>query len=418
MIAVVGGGISGLALAHYLRARGADCTVLESQLRSGGVIQTVTIEGLPLDMGPQRTRLTPDVRALIADVGLADEVLIASEELSLLVFRKGRLSQAPLSVRQAFTTDLLTWTEKARVLLEPLTGGLREGETAGGFFRRKLGGAAYEAIVAPLYGGLYASDPDRMPARHALAATLRELGVKRSILWRALTARKGVASAPPCSFRRGMGALPSALANGLGPSLHMGCAVTGLRPRPEGGFVLALDGDDDVVADEVALCCPARAAAGLLKPTAPDAAARLEQVRYNPLAVVHLKGEEDLVGAGYQVALGEGLQTRGVTWNASLFGRSGIYTAFLGGMRNPAVVEEDDGRLGQIAADEFTRVTGCEVRVLHVGRTWIPAWDESWDALDGLRLPDGVHICANYAARPGIQGRLTDAKRLAARLSP
>ena len=61
---------------------------------------------------------------------------------------------------------------------------------------------------------------------------------------------------------------------------------------------------------------------------------------------------------------------------------------------------------------------GCKVRVLHVGRTRIPAWDESWDALDGLRLPDGVHICANYAGRPGIQGRLTDAKRLAVRLSP
>ncbi len=81
------------------------------------------------------------------------------------------------------------------------------------------------------------------------------------------------------------------------------------------------------------------------------------------------------------------------------------------------MVEKDDGRIGRIASDEFTRVTGCEVRVLHVGRTRIPAWDESWEALDGLRLPDGVHICANYAARPGIQGRLTDAKRLAARLA-
>jgi len=418
VIAIVGGGISGLALAHYLRARGAECLVLESQPRPGGVIQTVDIEGLPLDMGPQRTRLTPEVRALITDVGLGDEVLTASGELSLLVFRKGRLSQAPLSLRQAFTTDLLTWTEKARVLLEPLTGGLREGETAGGFFRRKLGGGAYEALIAPLYGGLYASDPDRMPARHALATTLRDLGVKRSILWRALTARKGVSSAPPCSFRHGMSALPSALADGLGASLRTGCFVTGLRPRPEGGFVLALEDDDDVVADEVALCCPARAAAGLLKKTAPDAATRLEQIRYNPLAVVHLKGDEDLGGAGYQVALGEGLQTRGVTWNASLFGRPGLYTAFLGGMQNPDVVEEDDDRLGQIAADEFAHVTGCKVRVLHVGRTRIPAWDESWNALDGLRLPDGVYICANYAARPGIQGRLTDAKRLAVRLSP
>ena len=418
MIAIVGGGISGLALAHYLRGRGAECVVIEPQDRPGGVIHTVKIESLPLDMGPQRTRLTPDVRALIADVGLTDEVLTSSEELSLFVYRKGRLSQAPLSIRQAFTTDLLTLPEKARVLLEPLTGALREGETAGGFFRRKLGSAAYEALIAPLYGGLYASDPDRMPARHALAPTLRELGVGRSILWRALTARKRVSAALPCSFRRGMGALPLALAETLGSVVRTGTAVTELRPRAEGGYVIVLDNDDEVVADDVALCCPARVAAGLLAPTASDAAARLERIRYNPLAVVHLKGGQDLVGAGYQVALGEGLQTRGVTWNAGLFGRPGLYTVFMGGMRNPDLVKEDDDRLGRIAVDEFTRVTACEARVLHVGRTWIPAWDESWDALDGLRLPAGVHICSNYAARPGIQGRLTDAKRLAARLAP
>ncbi len=418
MIAIVGGGISGLALAHYLSGWGAECVVLESRPRPGGVIHTLEAEGLPLDMGPQRTRLTQDVRALISDLGLSEQVVTASGELSLFVYRKGRLSRAPLSIRQAFTTDLLTLPEKARVLLEPLTGGLREGETAGGFFRRKLGDAAYEALIAPLYGGLYASDPDRMPARHALAPTLKELGVRRSILWRALTARKRVSSALPCSFRDGMGALPLALAERLGPRVRLSSGVTGLRPRAEGGYALTVEGGHDFVADAVALCCPAGGAAGILRTVAPEATARLDRIRYNPLAVVHLKGERDLEGAGYQVALGEGLETRGVTWNAGMFGRPGLYTVFMGGMRNPAFVEEADERIGQIARDEFTRVTGCDARVLHVGRTWIPAWDESWDALDGMSLPDGLHICANYAARPGIQGRLTDAKRLAARLAP
>lgn len=416
MIGIVGGGISGLALAHYLEGLGVECLVFEAGSRPGGVIHTVVSGGLPLDMGPQRTRLTPDVRALIADVGLTGQVLTPAGELALFVYRKGRLSRAPLSVGQAFSTDLLTLPEKLRVLLEPLTGGLRDGETAGAFFRRKMGDAAYEALIAPLYGGLYASDPDRMPARHALAATLKELGVGRSILWRALTARKRVGGSPPCSFREGMAALPKAIAARLGERVRLGASVTGLEPRPDGGYALAVDGSESVVVDQVALCCPAGVAAGLLRPLSADAAQRLRHLRYNPLAVVHLGGDRDLEGAGYQVALGEGLETRGVTWNAGLFGRPGLYTAFLGGMKNPALVHESDERLGAIAREEFTRVTGCEARVLRVGRTWIPAWDESWDALDGLELPPGVHLCANYAARPGIQGRLSDAKRLAGRL--
>ena len=156
---------------------------------------------------------------------------------------------------------------------------------------------------------------------------------------------------------------------------------------------------------------------GLLGGAYPAAAARLSALRYNRLALVYLKAETRLRGLGYQVAFGESLETRGVTWNDSLFGRPGLYTAYLGGMKNPALCDWDDGRIAEIAREEFEVVTGYRAEVVHVSRTRIPAWDETWEGLEGVQWPRNLHFCSNYTARPGILGRIAEAKHLAATLA-
>ena len=420
MIAIVGGGISGLALSHHLGREGLEHVVLEREDVPGGVMRTEQVRGQPLDTGPQRTRMTADVRELVEAVHLEGELLVAPEALPLWVFKSGRLRKVPLTPADALRTDLLSWGGKLRMLAEPLTGGPRADESVADFFSRKFGREAYASFLGPLYGGLYASDPARMKARHGLSITLREFGVEGSLLLAAL--RKGLRAReeiPTVSFREGLGALPRALAAAAGPRVRLGTPVEGLE-RGEEGYRLRLGGrggGSSLRAERVVLALPAPAAATLLAALAPEAAARIGRLRYNRLAVVHLESRCELRGYGYQVAFGEPLETRGVTWNASIFGRDGIYTAYLGGMKNPSLVEEEDGRLASLAADEFRTATGCPATPLLVSRTHIPAWDESWDALAGLTLPEGVGLCANWSARPGIPGRIAQARQLARRLS-
>ena len=201
MIGIVGGGISGLVLAHELVVLGADVTLWESEDRPGGVLWSERKKGLVLELGPQRARLSPGFRSLVADLGLTDELVTADTGLPLFVYCRGRLRQAPLSLRQAFATDLLPWSSKIRVLAEPFSAGLRHDETVGLFLRRKFGRTAYRRLLGPLYGGLYGSDPDRMPARYALTQTLAHLGVRQSILFRMLRGAGEVSAATPCSFR-------------------------------------------------------------------------------------------------------------------------------------------------------------------------------------------------------------------------
>lgn len=421
MIAVVGAGITGLALGHELARRNRDFILIDAAPNPGGVIRSIRVDGHLLELGPQRSRLTPPIAALIDELGLRDQVVTAPLDLPLKVYRNGRLRQVPFSLGAAVSTDLISWPGKLRVLLEPFRGGARPEETVASFLTRKFGREAYLSMLGPLYGGLYASDPADMLMRHSLSRVLAEFGVEGSIL-RALARKRrgrrrkaaGQRTTPaPLSFRDGLATLPAALYARHRDRVLLGTPVLGVE---RAGSRLALRIPDGVIeCDELVLTTPADVAAGLLREVAPGAAP-LERLNYNRLAVVHLRSDYEHSAMGYQVALDESLETRGVTFNHSLFGRTGVYTAFLGGARSPELVRLPDLRIGAIAAAEFELVTGRQAEVIHVSRVRMPAWDRSWAALSEVRLPPNIHLATNYESRPGMPGRLARARELAERL--
>lgn len=411
MIAIVGAGITGLALGHELARRGVDFVVLEASDAPGGVIRSGCVDGHRLDWGPQRTRLTPLLAGLVAELGLMDEVVTAPPGLPLLVYAAGRLRRVGFSAGGLLAGDLLSPGARARLLLEPLTGGPRDGETVARYFSRKLGRQAYERLAGPLYGGLYASDPADMVVGLSLGHVLRELGVGRSLALALLRRGGRVVPPPACSFRGGMAALPRALHRLHADRVRLASPVHAIL-RNGGGYRLETAGGPLDTA-HVVLTVPAPAAARLLRRAAPDAAARAGGLVYNPLAIVHLHAEGTPAALGYQVALGEGLRTRGVTFNAAMFAREGVHTAYLGGASAPGVADLPDEQAGSVAVDELRLVTGGDARVISVRRERMPAWDRSWAALEGFRLPPGLHVAAGWESRPGLPGRLAQARRLA-----
>lgn len=433
MIVVVGAGITGLALAHELESRGAEYIVLEASERPGGVIRSIRNGARVLESGPQRTRLTPAVRALVHELGLDSELLTADAGLPLFVFSRGRLRRVPYSPFGALTSGLLSPLGKLRILAEPLFAPAEATETVAEYLSRAFGPEAYVHLLGPFFGGLYGSDPADMPARHSLLPLLEDLGISgESLLLAALRrSRSSRSQAPACSFRSGLHALPRELYRMHSGRIHLQAPVRNVR---RAGSSLVVETDDERwTPKHLILTVPAEEAARLLRRVLPAAAAALASLRYNPLAMAFLESEAPLSGLGYQVALDESLETRGVTFNASLFGptardsagtpthsangREGVYTAFLGGSRNPGLVEMPDDWIAEVACNEFRAATRTEARALRVGRVRMPAWDRSWDALESLDLPADIHLATNYTARVGITGRLAQAARLADRLT-
>ncbi len=414
MIAVVGGGVTGLAVAWETVQRGADCIVLEATERPGGVIRSGEVEGRVVEWGPQRTRATPALTHLVHALALDGEVVTAPAGLDLFVHRDGALTRVPFSVASFLRSDVVSTAAKVRLLLEPLTAGADPTERVASYFRRKLGDEIYRTLVAPLYGGLYASDPADMEVGIALGPLLRELGVDRSLLL-ALARRGGkVTPAAACSFREGMQTLTDALAVALGDRLRLSAPVESLE-RGRGAWRLRLeDGGKVIEAEHVVVTAPAPVAGRLLERVAPAEGARVRALRYNPLAIVQLDADTELHGLGFQVAFERpaGL-LRGVTFNSSLFGRTNLYTAFLGGALRPEVVDMPEDSLAESAVSEFRRTTGYEARPLAVGRAWMPAWDVSWRGMGNLSLPEGLHLAGGWWSRPGLPGRFAEARRVA-----
>jgi len=422
-VGVVGAGVTGLALVHHLRERNVDVVALEASGEPGGVVRSAEVEGRLLEYGPQRARLTSGIEALVDDVGLRDELLEADPGLPMYVYADGRLRVVPFSVGKFLTTDLLSWRGKLRLLAEPLTAPGSEDEMAAELFTRKFGREAYENLVGPLFGGIYGSDPAEMPAGYAPSPILKLEARAGSLLKPALKRALKNERTPPVSFDGGLQRLPEALYEANAAAVDLERPVEAVEAASDGYRLVTPDGME--IVDRVVVTTPADVSADLLADLAPDAADRLRELRYNPLALVHLAADSDREGFGYQVRHDEDLRTLGVSWNASLFGpgpsgagaanREGVYTCFLGGMHDPAIFDEDDETIGAIAAEEFEQVMDAGAEVLDVSRLGrgFPAWDTSWRALEGFEAPDGIYFATNYTDRMGLPGRVRQAERLA-----
>lgn len=412
-IGIIGGGITGLSLAHYLQEHGVSCHVFESKSNPGGVIQSETKNKRVIENGPQRMRLTESIQELVSTLGIRDELIVGDDSLPLFIYQNGKLRRVPSSFTEFLTSDILSWRGKLRLFAEPLTKPGEPDESARSLFERKFGTEAYEHIIEPLFGGIFGSDPSVMPAQHALSGMLafeeREGGLLIPGLKRIVTKERP----PPATFESGMQRLPNALADRYRSSISLGTPVQSVT-NIEGGYRIRTKRQDRDV-KEVIFTTPAYVTASLLEESDPDSAERLGALNYNALVIVHVHATTDLTGYGYQVSRKAGFTTLGVSWNASLFDRDGIYTCFLGGMATPDVIEWSDAKIGETAVSEFRQVTGAEAEVVNITRLpyAFPAYDHSWDALAELDLDDGVRLATNYTARMGVPSRVQEAKTIA-----
>jgi oxygen-dependent protoporphyrinogen oxidase len=180
-IAVIGGGISGLAAAHRLTELlpHARVVLFEASGRLGGVLDTAAVDGFLIERSADNFLTSPDSAIeLCRRLGLADQLLHTDEtRRRAFVVRKGRLLPVPagfylMSPRRLWpfiTSPLVSWPGKLRMLTEPLVArGGQADESVASFARRRLGREVYEQLVQPLVAGIYTADPEML----SMAATM------------------------------------------------------------------------------------------------------------------------------------------------------------------------------------------------------------------------------------------------------
>jgi oxygen-dependent protoporphyrinogen oxidase len=403
-VVVVGGGISGLAAAHHLvelRAQenlACEITLLEQGARLGGVIRTEQREGFLLEGGPDSfISEKPEAIALAKRIGIASRLIETNEaHRRSFVVREGRLRAVPegfhLLAPSRFwpfvTTDIFSWTGKARMALDlflPRRAAANgsDDESLAQFVRRRFGREALERMAQPMVGGIYTADPERLSLRATMPRFLEMERQHRSLIramWKAR--RKGSAQDSRAtsgaryslflSVDTGMQALVDAIVSRLRDvSIKLGTRVESLAfDHSRRQWNLRTNGDEMIVADAVCLALPAYASATLLRETDTQLAAELEAIPYASTATVNLAFKRadiphPLDGFGFVVPVIERRATLACTFASVKFtGRApaghALLRAFVGGALQPEMFELDEDEIVNAVCNDLRELLGIE----------------------------------------------------------
>ncbi len=378
-VAIVGGGISGLAAAWALHERRVPFVLLEASDRFGGVIRTENEAGFVLEAGPDSMLAQkPEGLALCRELGLDSRIVPTNlEQRKVYVLRRGRLVALPEGMALAIPTRIVPFLlsplfsplGKLRMGLEVLVRRRRDGadESVAGFLRRRFGQECLERIGEPLLAGIHAGDPERLSIR-ATFPRFVDLEAKHGSLVRGMWAAprpKGEAAFH--SLLGGMGELVDALVARLpSEALRRNSPVGALRPA-DGGFALEAPGGP-VTARAVILAVPPSRGAALLEPLLPEAGPVLRGVPFASTATL-LMGfrradvSHALDGYGLVVPKTEGLRTAALSFvSTKLPARAPaghvLLRGFVGGVRDPQVLDLDDAALVALVLREMRDVVG------------------------------------------------------------
>lgn len=428
-VAVIGGGISGLATAFGLMQRGASVEVLDKGARPGGVIGTVHRDGVLYETGPNSALdTTPLINELLDALGIRAERADASAVAATrFIVRDGKLVALPTSPGAFLTTPAFTLGAKLRLLREPfiVPAPPDAEESIAAFVRRRLGTEFLDYAIDPFVSGVYAGDPERIsvpaafPRLHALEQKYGSLikGQIRGARERRRNAEKAKNAAGSFSFRDGMQTITEALARAVG-RVATGVRVDRIARDADGAWTVTGTRDGEAVvrrARVMILAAPAYEAANLVRGLAPPAAEGLAAIEYAAVASVAtaFRREEiahSLAGFGFLVPKRERRQVLGTLFSSSMFeGRAPagtvLLTSFVGGLRNPDLPAQSDAAIAQLVQIELASLVGARGAPLWTAITrWthaIPQYnlghrERLRHVEDAERALPGLFFCANY----------------------
>src|SRR5678815_1878868 len=319
-IGIIGGGITGLASAHRLMELSRtvnqphEITVLEASSRLGGVILTEYNDGFLLEHGPDSfLSEKPETVDLARRLGLESQLQETNTQhrRSFIVNRNRLVALpsgfnllAPSRLWPFVTSDIVSWTGKARMALELLLpkGEMNGDESLASFVRRRFGKEALERIAQPMIGGIYTADPEQLSLEstmprflemerndRSLIMSLRKQARKKAITAEASGARYSLF----LTFDRGMQILVDRVAAQLPPAaVQLNTRVVSLSRNAEGWITRDTAGRNQTF-DAVCLALTAPVAAKLLSDEATQLADELSSIPYASTATINLAYNRD-----------------------------------------------------------------------------------------------------------------------------
>jgi oxygen-dependent protoporphyrinogen oxidase len=395
-IAIVGGGISGLAAAFSLeehrRAGAVEYTVYDSSPRLGGVLRTELIQDCLVEAGPDSfITEKPWAADLCRTLGLGDQLIGSNDaERKTYILVHGRLIPMPDGLMFMVPTKILptgfsplfSWSTKLRMAQELLhSPRAADGdESVAALVERHYGSEMVDRLADPLLSGVYGGEASSLSVR-AVLPRFAEMERTHGSLGRAmLEARKKILRpadkpAPPLftSLQNGMQQLVETLVSKLNPpSLLTNTSVESIRIEDARWKITAGSKADQF--DGVILAVPAPAAARILSTCSPELSAELAAISYSSSITVGLAYDRDVrqslpPGFGFLVPRSEGKRLVAATFVHNKFAYRAphdraLLRCFFAGSNAESIWQLSDDAIIAIVRNELQQILGLRATPL------------------------------------------------------
>jgi oxygen-dependent protoporphyrinogen oxidase len=437
---VLGGGISGLAIANRLASAGKPVRVLEPSAHLGGAVDTLHKEGFLVEKGPNSMLVkSQEVDDWLQELGLGPRIVEANAQAdNRFLVKRGRLLPLPRSPQAAVRTPLYSFPEKLRLLAEPfLPRSPLSDESVTAFVSRRMGTAFLEYGISALVSGIYAGDPDRISLTHAFPKVWNLEQKYGSLIRGALALkrqrkREGITPYKNrlLSFRDGLSELTGALTKPLQNALLTESSLERLIYKAPGEWVARVttpSGPCELKARSVVATVPLHQYGSVPFLETLDLPA-LQAVPYPPLSTVVLGFRREQVahpldGFGALFPRREKRFSLGAIFSSTLFphrapeGHVSIM-CFIGGVQQPenaalpapklieATVADLQPLLGLSGEPVFTHHTFWEKAIpqYNVGHGQVKA-----EAAATEKAYPGLFLKGNFRSGPGLHDALANA---------
>ena len=445
-VAIIGGGISGLACGFRLRELATahempiEIALFESSRRVGGALETIRRDGFVMETGADSFLSEKPAGAKLAErLGLASELIGTQEQFrKTFVVRAGRLVEipegfsliAPACFGPLIRSPLFSPMGKLRMMIEPVIPKRRgtDDESLGAFVRRRLGREVLTRVAQPLAGGIYTANPETL----SVSATMPRFvemerrygsvirGLRAAARSRNAEARgtSGARWSLFLSFKNGVGSIVDALTARLAENIRRGAEVVAISRIPNGDALdststgswrIALQDGASFAADAIVCAAPAFAIAPMLQPSNSELGETLSAIKYASAATVNLayRGTDfpDLPAAfGFVVPVAEHRRIIAGSFSSLKFtGRApaGMVLArvFIGGALQAGMMNLNDAEMIAAARDEFASLLGVTTEPI---QTCVRRWPDSMPQYAVGHLTRVAEIERIAAGIPGL----------------
>jgi protoporphyrinogen/coproporphyrinogen III oxidase len=391
-VAIVGGGIAGLATAYELSRRQMSFVVLERAPRAGGVIFSEPVDGFTIDGGPDSLLIQkPEAIALCHEIGLGDQLVSTQPPRIAYIQRGGRLHALPAAsvlgiptrIGPFARTTLFSWPGKLRMGAELFIPRKRDesDESIGAFITRRFGREAATYLAEPLLAGIHAGDVDRLSVR-ALFPRLVDAERQHGSLLRAFSIHNPIHNPirnPQSAIRNSEGAFKS-LPGGLSDMVHALVKALGAanvrtstsveRITGDGPFLVHTSAGESLEARAVVLATPAYATSELMRDRDEELSRLAGGIVYASAATIALafdraRVRHPLTGSGFVVPRVEHTGILAASWLSSKWPNRAprdrvLMRTFVGGARDPRALDRSDAELVQVSLGALRPLLGID----------------------------------------------------------